>query len=115
MRNALDHAIFAACGDLQAIRHTIWLNGQGMIPGCGKVIGNAGKNARTCMRNRAGFAVHTGGRANNTATKGLANGLMTKTDPKQRDSTRCLFNKLQADTGLVRIARPGRNNDTLGI
>src|SRR5260370_30386101 len=67
------------------------------------------------MRNRTGFAMHQLPGANNISAKSRANGLMNKTYPKNRDLTSKVLNELDGDTGLLRRARSGRDNNLLGL
>src|SRR4029078_4813005 len=49
--------------------------------------------------------------AHHFAAEGLPDGLMTKTDTENRNGRRCFFDQCEANAGLIRGARAGRQHD----
>ena len=67
------------------------------------------------MQHRGGFAVHLFRGADHATTMHLGDGLMAQTDAEGGDGGRQRLQHLQADAGLVRITRSGRQHDGIGL
>src|SRR5579872_4854583 len=65
------------------------------------------------MHDRAGFAMHEIGGADDVASEGFADGLVSQTDAEHRSSSREVTNEFDADTSFMRRAGAGRDHDPL--
>src|SRR6476661_8171335 len=74
---------------------------------------DAAEDAAAAVADFGELAVHHLWRAHDLAAEGLADGLMPETDAEDRNGGRRLGDKFEADAGLVRCARPGREHDRL--
>src|SRR5690349_24681730 len=74
-----------------------------------KWLGQVFKNTGSRMRNGRGFPMHQLWRPHNLAAKDLADALVTKTNPEQRNLGSKIANDVAADSGVARLARSGGN------
>jgi hypothetical protein len=63
----------------------------------------------------AGFAVHQFGSTHDFAAERRADGLMSQTHSQHRHIARKMADQFNADSGLLRRARPGREQNPLGV
>ena len=63
----------------------------------------------------AGLAVHQLGRAHDAAAEGLADGLMAEANAEQRHLAGKAADHVDADAGILRLARTGRDDDAIGL
>src|SRR5215468_6375959 len=69
--------------------------------------------ALALMRDLAQLAVHGRGAADDRAAEGLPDGLMPEADAEHGNPAGGLLDEIEADAGLVRRARTGREDDAL--
>ena len=82
-----------------------------MIARCGERRGQARKQSPARMAYQRGLAMHDGLCGADDAAIGLADGLVTKADAKDRQISRCLRQQIQAHAGFVGRAWSRRKND----
>ena len=92
---------------LKAIRQGGFLNHQGMIAHPGKGIIQSEEHPAIIVMHGTGFTVHHSARPDHLAAECLADGLMTETDPEDRDFTAEILNSLNRDPGLLRRTGTG--------
>src|SRR5689334_17859369 len=81
-------------------------------------IRNAAEDALAVVPEPARLAVHGLGRPDHVTAEGIADALMSQTDPEQRDRRSQLVDHVEAYTKIVwifRIARPRRDHDVRRI
>src|SRR6185437_8796020 len=115
MAHAHDLAVLAGGGHLEARRHRLALDDQRMIAGSGQRVGEAGKDAAAAVRDRRDFAMHDALRAYDPAAERLPDRLVAQADPEYGYSAGEALDQRHRDPGLIRRARPGRNDDLLRL
>src|SRR5690606_34548637 len=73
------------------------------------------EDAFAAMRDIRQFTMHRLRRADHVSAERLAECLMAETDAEHRDAGRRLVDQVEADSGLVRGARPWRQYDGIGV
>jgi len=103
-------------GDFEAIGKAFSLYGEAVIAGGLEVIGEVGKDPLALMADRTELAMHASIGIDHLATEDLSDRLVAETDPEQRQAgfrSRC--DHIETNTGLVRIAGTGGENDSIGL
>src|SRR5215472_11535414 len=111
MRERHDQAVLGFGGHLELARQPLAFDYQRMIARRLEWRIDAAKDAAAAVLDFRKLAVHRDRRADDLAAEGLADGLMAETDAEDRDARRCSRNQVEADAGLVRRARAGREHD----
>src|SRR6185437_7726924 len=100
-------------GDAHALRQARALDDQRMISGCRKGIGEAFENAGAVMMVYRKLAMYRLGRAHDFSAHGLADRLQPEADAQHRHIAGAAH-ELEADAGVIGIARTRRDHDALG-
>ena len=77
--------------------------------------GQAVKDAFVVVRDGAGLAVHQVRSAHHIAAKSRADGLMSQADAENRHFAGEVPDQIDADAGILRRARTGRDHDALRV
>src|SRR5215204_4002076 len=79
-----------------------------------KVIFQSGKNGLAIMTNFGSLAMHQLRRTNHSSSKHLSDCLVPKANTEKWNFPRKTLNNFQRNTGIVRSAGTGRNNNPFG-
>ena len=96
------------CRDAQTIGQAVALNHQGMIACDLERVGQSCEHARVVVVQSVHFAVHRRACADDFATEGLADGLVTQTYAEDGQFAFEMRQCVQTDTGFSRCTRSGR-------
>src|SRR5581483_4631511 len=109
MTQSHDDAIFGACGDFELAWQAVFRNDKRMIAGAGHRARDAVEKRAAVVDDVAGLAVHQLRRADDAASEGCADGLMSETYTEDRYLDRDLSGEMlderHADAGFLRRAR----------
>src|SRR3984893_12512505 len=95
----------------QDIRHGVAVHDKRMVAGRPERAIEAAKNRFALVFNRCQLAMHGFWRADDLAAKGLADRLMAETNPKNWNGGSRGLDEFEADPGIARSARAGRQHD----
>src|SRR5947207_3360053 len=76
---------------------------------------DAAEDTAALVLDQRKLAVNRRGSPDDFAAEGLANGLVPKADPENRDRWGGLGNQLKANAGVIRRARAGREHDCVWV
>ncbi len=102
------------CRHFQALGKTVFFDDQGVIAGGGEGVVAFFKYVAVTVVDHGGLAVHDFMRLDYLAAVGLADALVSQTNPQHRRLSAQFGNDLQGDAGLVRRAGARGNNDVIG-
>ena len=114
MPDAHDLAIRRSRGHREPRRHRIRVDHQRMIAGEHRRRRYAAEHAAPVRGYRIGLAVYDRLRLDDAPSEGGADRLVSQADPEDRDLAGEPADRLQADAGVLRPARAGRDDDALG-
>src|SRR4051812_25158031 len=112
--NAHDLAVFGPRGDLQLGRTARALDRKRMVARRLVWAGQPCENAMALVVDARNLAVHERLRMHDAAAERLADRLVAEAHAQDRHGALQLREELEANAGLVRRARPGRQDDALG-
>src|SRR5258708_4589162 len=115
MAHAHDFTIGRPRRYFQAIRQRLALDRERVITRYAEMLRQIGKHAPAIGFDRAYLAVHDGLRAHHASAERFADSLMAQADAENRDLSRELAQHVERDARMLRVARPRRQADPLGI
>jgi len=101
--------------DLQAIRHSLAFDHQGMIPGGGERVGHVFEQALPVVLDRRRFAMHYPIIDNDLTTEGVADALVAQADAEERHFRSERANDVVGKAGFARRTGTGRNENSLRL
>src|SRR5271157_3901648 len=113
--HALPIAVVTDGRDLQFVRQALLFDDQRMVARGGHGRRNAAEDCLAVVFNGAGFAVHQRACADHLPAEGLADGLVAEAHAQHGHAPGKMPDQFDADSGVLRRARAGRDNDAVGM
>lgn len=113
MLQSHDHAIFGFSRNLETVGQAVSLDGERVIARSLECIRQTFEKAFPRASDGGEFSVHQNRRANDAPAIGLSDGLMTEAYAHKRDIATNALDQFEANTGLIRVTRPGRHDNAL--
>jgi len=111
--HAHDHPFPGPGAYLQAVRHGLRIEHQGMIATCRKGAGETPEQGAPVMVDVGCLSVENGRGPHHAASEGHTDGLVPEADPQERRLPCHLLHKRHRDAGPGRSSRPRRNDNAL--
>src|SRR5258708_3345458 len=115
MAEAHDDAVVSFGGDGQLARQGFFFDDEGMVAGGGGGIGKVAENIFVVVVNLARFAMKEFRGADDFSAKRGANSLVPEADTENGKFPSEALDQLHGNARLLRRARTGRDDDTLGL
>jgi len=106
------------CGpgaDFKFFRQIVLLDDKRVIASGRHGRGQAAEDGFAIVTDCAGFAVHQARGAHHLSAKGSTDGLVSEADAENRNLAREVANEIDADSGLLRRAWTGRNDNAVRL